>query len=65
METGRQGAVFDLKENTEVRIRARINFWERSGRFQIVMKGFDHTFQSESTAIHLQKLVRKLTEEGS
>lgn len=64
METGRQGAVFDLKENTEVRIRARINFWERSGRFQIVMKGFDHTFQSESTAIHLQKLVRKLTEEG-
>ena len=36
VDAGRQGEVFQLKNNTEVRILARVNFWERSGRFQIV-----------------------------
>ncbi len=64
MEAGRLGMVFDLKNNTEVRLKAQVNFWERSGRFQIVMKGFDHTFSGESAAIHLKKLVEKLSAEG-
>jgi exodeoxyribonuclease VII large subunit len=64
VEAGREGVVFDLLNNTEVRIRAAVSFWERSGRFQIVMKGFDHTFSGDSSAIHLQKLVTKLSAEG-
>ena len=64
LEAGRQGTVFDLKNNTEVRLKARVNFWERSGRFQIVMKGFDHAFTGDSAAIHLKKLVEKLSAEG-
>jgi len=64
IDAGRQGILFDLQNETEVRIRAEVSFWERSGRFQIVMKGFDHSFSGESSAIHLQKLVAKLSEEG-
>ena len=64
LEAGRLGDVFDLQNNTEVRIRATVNFWERSGRFQIVMKGFDHSFSGDSAAIHLKKLVEQLSAEG-
>lgn len=64
VEAGRQGLIFDLKNNTEVRISAVVNFWERSGRFQIVMKGFDHQFSGDSAAIHLGRLVEKLSSEG-
>lgn len=64
LDAGRNGIVFDLQNNTEVRIRAAVSFWERSGRFQIVMKGFDHSFSGASSAIHLQKLVAKLSAEG-
>lgn len=64
VEAGREGAVFRLQNNTEVRIKARVNFWERSGRFQIVMKDFDHSFSGDSVAIHLKKLVEKLSAQG-
>lgn len=64
IEAGRAGTVFDLKNNMEVRIRAQVNFWERSGRFQIVMKGMDHSFSGDSAVIHLQKLIEKLSKEG-
>jgi exodeoxyribonuclease VII large subunit len=64
VEAGRNGQVFELTDNTEVRILARVNFWPRSGRFQLVMKGFDHGFTGASSAIHLQKLLEKLHREG-
>lgn len=64
VEAGRLGQVFDLQNNVEVRLRARVNFWERSGRFQIVVKGIDHGFTGDSAAIHLKKLVEKLAAEG-
>lgn len=64
IEAGRQGGVLDLENNTEVRILARVNFWERAGRFQLVMKGFDPHFAGSSSAIHLQKLLSKLSLEG-
>ena len=64
VEAGRAGSVFELRNNMEVRIRAQVNFWERSGRFQIVMKGMDHSFSGDSAVIHLQKLVEKLSLEG-
>jgi len=64
IQAGRAGTVFNLQNNTEVRIQARVNFWERSGNFQIVMKGMDHSFSGDSAVLHLQKLVEKLSKEG-
>ncbi len=64
IETGREGRIFALENNSEVRILAGVNFWERNGRFQIVMKGYDPFFSGDSQAIHLARLVEKLGREG-
>ncbi|MCP4648231.1 MAG: exodeoxyribonuclease VII large subunit, partial [bacterium] len=64
LEVGRRAGLFQLENNTEVRIRAAVSFWERSGRFQLVMKGFDADFSSDSAAIHLNRLIKQLSAEG-
>ena len=64
LETGRMGKLFDLENDIEVRILVSVSFWDRSGRFQLLMKGFDADFAGDSAAIHLQRLVAKLSQEG-
>ncbi len=64
VEAARAGTVFNLHNEMEVRILARVNFWERSGRFQIVMKGMDLDFAGNAAVIHLRRLVEKLSAEG-
>jgi len=64
LETGRKGIVFQLDNETEVRILVSVSFWERSGRFQLVMKGFDENFRGDSAAINLQRLVTALAAQG-
>jgi exodeoxyribonuclease VII large subunit len=64
LEAGRQGKLFQLENDTEVRILAGVNFWDRSGRFQLVMKGFDADFAADTSAANLQKLLSKLSEDG-
>lgn len=64
IETGRQAKLFELENDTEVRLLVSVSFWERSGRFQLIMKGFDADFAGDSAAIHLQRLVAQLEKEG-
>lgn len=64
LETGRQSKIFDLQNHEEVRILVSVNFWDRSGGFQLVMKGYDPDFSGDSAAIHLQRLVSLLNKEG-
>ncbi|MCD4707081.1 MAG: exodeoxyribonuclease VII large subunit [Candidatus Sabulitectum sp.] len=64
LEIGRQAKLFQMENDTEVRILASVSFWDRSGRFQLIMKGFDADFTGDSAAIHLQRLIAKLSVEG-
>lgn len=64
IETGRNGKLFQFENNLEVRILVSVSFWERSGRFQLIMKGFDADFAGDSAAIHLQRLISLLSAEG-
>ncbi len=64
LETGRKGKLFDLVNEIEVRILVSVSFWDRSGRFQLLMKGFDADFAGDSAAIHLQRLIKQLSQEG-
>lgn len=64
IEVGRQAKLFQLENDTEVRILVSVSFWERSGRFQLIMKGFDTEFSGDSAAIHLQRLIEQLSSEG-
>ncbi|MCK5785602.1 MAG: exodeoxyribonuclease VII large subunit [Candidatus Sabulitectum sp.] len=64
LEAGRKGKLFQLENDTEVRIRVSISFWDRSGRFQLIIKGFDAEFAGDSAAIHLQRLIAYLKDEG-
>ena len=64
IEVGRQAKLFQLENDTEVRILVSVSFWDRSGRFQLIMKGFDAEFAGDSAAIHLQRLIEQLSSEG-
>ncbi len=64
IETGRQGKLFQLSDNTEVRILVSVNFYDRSGRFQLIVKGFDSQFAGDTAAVNLQRLVAGLSKEG-
>ncbi len=64
IEVGRQAKLFQLENDTEVRILVSVSFWDRSGRFQLIMKGFDAEFAGDSAAIHLQRLIEQLASEG-
>lgn len=64
IEAGRQAKLFQLENDTEVRILVSVSFWDRSGRFQLIMKGFDADFAGDSAAIHLQRLLAQLEKEG-
>ena len=64
IEVGRQAKLFQLENDTEVRILVSVSFWDRSGRFQLIMKGFDAEFAGDSVAIHLQRLIEQLSSEG-
>jgi len=64
IETGRQGKLFQLADNTEVRILVSVNFYDRSGRFQLIVKGFDAQFAGDTAAVSLQRLVGRLSREG-
>ena len=62
--TGRSGIVFEIENETEVRIQAEVNFYDKNARFQIVMKDFDTSFTGDSVAVNLQRLVNQLSTEG-
>jgi exodeoxyribonuclease VII large subunit len=64
LETGRNGKIFQFENDTEVRILVSVSFWERSGRFQLIMKGFDDEFAGDSAAVNLHRLVSALSAEG-
>ena len=64
LEAGRHGRLFQLENNTEVRILVSVSFYDRSGRFQLIMKGFDAEFAGEAAAATLQRLVARLSREG-
>lgn len=64
IEVGRQAKLFELENDVEVRILVSVSFWDRSGRFQLIMKGFDAEFAGDSAAIHLQRLIEQLSSEG-
>jgi exodeoxyribonuclease VII large subunit len=64
IETGRQGKLFQLENDTEVRILVSVNFYDRSGRFQLIMRGFDTEFAGDAAAATLQRLVARLSREG-
>lgn len=64
LEVGRQAKLFQIENDTEVRILASVSFWDRSGRFQLIMKDFDADFAGDSAAIHLQRLIAELSAEG-
>ncbi len=64
IDAGRNGKLFQLENDVEVRILVSVSFWERSGRFQLIMKGFDADFAGDSVTIHLQRLISQLTVEG-
>ena len=64
LEAGRHGKLFQLENNTEVRILASVSFYDRSGRFQLIMKGFDAEFAGDAAAATLQRLVAQLSREG-
>lgn len=61
---GRSGQVFELVNETEVRIQAEVNFYDKNARFQLVMKDFDSSFSGDSVAVNLQRLVNQLSAEG-
>ncbi len=62
--TGRSGIVFEIENETEIRIQAEVNFYDKNARFQLVMKGFDTSFTGDSVAVNLQRLVNQLSAEG-
>jgi len=64
IEAGRQAKLFELENDVEVRILVSVSFWDRSGRFQLIVKGFDTSFAGDSSAVHLQRLILKLEKEG-
>jgi len=64
LEAGRHGKLFQLENDTEVRILVSVSFYDRSGRFQLIMKGFDAEFAGEAAAATLQRLVARLSREG-
>ncbi|MCK5841519.1 MAG: exodeoxyribonuclease VII large subunit [Candidatus Sabulitectum sp.] len=64
IEAGRQAKLFELENDVEVRILVSVSFWDRSGRFQLIMKGFDADFAGDSSAVLLQRLIQQLEKEG-
>jgi len=53
-----------LADGTEVRIRARVDFWPPAGRLQLVMNGIDPLFTVGKLAAERARVLRVLTAEG-
>ena len=60
----REGLSFELEEGMAVRILGNVDVWPPGGRYQFVVQGVDPVWTRGEQALHLRKLLEKLTELG-